>query len=115
MLKNVTDSTFTPEVIQAKEPYLLVFSASWCPTCQRWAPELERLSEELLGKASVGVVDVDTEEGLTRDHSIRSVPHAFLYHKGKQAVRYAPGPVESDRIKADVAALRRGAVGSSIS
>ena len=53
------DGNFETEVIQAEEPVLVDFSATWCGPCQQLSPIIDELAEEYSGKVKVGKVDID--------------------------------------------------------
>ncbi|MEF9962254.1 MAG: thioredoxin [Erysipelotrichaceae bacterium] len=62
---------------------LVDFFATWCGPCKMIAPFLEELEKTFEGKATIVKVDVDQEEGLTKEFSIMSVPTLLLFKDGK--------------------------------
>lgn len=56
------------------KPALIDFYATWCGPCQRFAPILESVSEQYVGKVDIYKVDVDSEEALSSMFNIRSIP-----------------------------------------
>ena len=49
-LKEITDDEFETEVVNADEPVLVDFFATWCPPCQRLLPVLDKLAGEYEGR-----------------------------------------------------------------
>lgn len=57
---------------------LLVFSASWCGPCRQLKPNVEQASTQI----NVKTFDVDNDEGLSSDFSVKSVPTLILVENG---------------------------------
>ena len=55
----INDLNFETEVLGSKVPFLLDFSAVWCGPCKVLTPIVEKLADELVGKARVGKLDID--------------------------------------------------------
>ncbi|HCF94251.1 MAG TPA: thiol reductase thioredoxin, partial [Verrucomicrobia bacterium] len=48
--------------------------ASWCGPCRMIAPVIDEIAEELDGKLKIGKVDVDSNQQLASEFSVRSIP-----------------------------------------
>lgn len=79
---NVTEQTFTNEVIESKIPVLVEFGAHWCGPCQRQLPILESYENNNRGLVKVCKVDIDESNELARKYGIRSVPTIILFKYG---------------------------------
>ena len=55
---NLTTENFEEEVLNAKEPVLVYFWATWCGPCQTMGPVVDELAQELTD-VKVGKVNVD--------------------------------------------------------
>lgn len=84
-IKHLTDGNFDQET---KAGTVLVdFHANWCGPCRMLAPVLEQVAKELQGKASVGKVDIDSEQKTAALFEITSVPTMILFKNGKPVGR----------------------------
>ncbi|GGF70315.1 thioredoxin [Paenibacillus albidus] len=62
---------------------LIDFWAPWCGPCQVQLPIVEELADELKGKANIAKVNVDEEQELAAQFSVRSIPTLLLFKDGK--------------------------------
>jgi thioredoxin 1 len=81
----VTDATFTQEVVNAPGLTVVDFWAPWCGPCRMVAPLLDKLAGQYDGKARVVKVNVDDNQQVSMQYNIRSIP-AILYFKDGKVV-----------------------------
>lgn len=79
----VDESTFNKVVLEAKNPVLVDFWASWCVPCRMVAPIIEELAGEYAGRVSMVKLNVDQGPKLAGKYSIRSIPTLLLFNNGK--------------------------------
>lgn len=83
---HVTNDTFEQEVLQAKEPVLVDFWATWCGPCQMVGPIIEEIAEERTD-IKVCKVDVDENPEIARQYKVFSIPMLFVFKNGEVAAR----------------------------
>ena len=63
----------------------LYFSAPWCGPCRMLGPTMEKVAAEGI---TVEKINIDTEEDLTMEYTVRSVPTVVLVDdSGKEFAR----------------------------
>jgi len=66
---------------------LVDFWATWCGPCQMQGPILQKVAEQVAGRAKVGKCNVDVEQGLAAKFEIRSIPTLVIFKDGKEVER----------------------------
>jgi len=84
-ITNATDDTFTTEVLDAEQPVLVDFWATWCGPCVAMAPLLDNLAVAYEGRAKVVKIDVDKNPAMATKYGVRAMPTLLLF-KGGQVV-----------------------------
>jgi thioredoxin 1 len=102
---NLTTENFEEEVLNAKEPVLVDFWATWCGPCRMQAPILEQLSEEL-DESELKIVKMDVDENPVTPQSfgVMSIP-TLLFKKDGEVVKQVAGVHTKDQIKGILAEL----------
>lgn len=83
MVHTFTTGNFEKEVLKSEVPVLVEFWASWCGPCQRVAPILEDLADDVKEAAKIGKLDVDEEYEIADDLGIMSIPTLIVFKNGK--------------------------------
>lgn len=73
------------------------FNATWCGPCQKLAPILESVSEELATKASFYAIDTDENPDLAMEYRIMSIPAVLILKDGVK-VDMSVGLVSEDEL-----------------
>ncbi len=93
-----TDANFETEVLQSELPVLVDFWAEWCGPCKVIAPSVEELASDFAGRAKVGKLDVDGNQGTAAKYGIRSIPSLLIF-KGGQVVEQIVGAVPKNQLQ----------------
>ena len=78
----VTDDTFSKEVLNSKLPVLVDFWAEWCGPCKMVSPIVEELSNDYNGKVKVTKLDVDSNPQTATNYGIRGIPTLLMFKDG---------------------------------
>ena len=82
---DATEATFESLVLQRslQVPVLVDFWADWCGPCKQLSPVLERLAAEAGGAWVLAKVDVDSNQALSGQLQIQSIPTVLLALGGR--------------------------------
>ena len=78
------------------KPALIDFYASWCGPCQRLAPIIDEVAEELKGRVDIYKVNVDDEEVLAKLFKVRSIPTLVYIPMGELPIVQAGGKTKTE-------------------
>jgi thioredoxin len=80
-VRQATDSSFTDDVLAAREPVIVDFWAPWCKPCKALEPILEAIAVEH-GLGLVGL-NIDEHLGVPSRYGVLSLPTVILFQGGK--------------------------------
>jgi thioredoxin 1 len=86
-VREVSDSSFETDVLQANAPVLVDFWAEWCAPCRALTPTIEAVAEKYAGSANVFKVNVDENPSISQRYGIKGIPTLILFKGGKEEER----------------------------
>ncbi len=93
----LTDAQFKAEVLDATEPVLVDFWATWCAPCIAMEPTLEELAASHQGKLKVVKINIEDHQVSAQTWGVRSLPNFLLFKQGKVVAQIA-GAVSKQKL-----------------
>lgn len=94
----ITDSEFSTEVLDAAQPVLVYFWASWCGPCRLMSPILNSLATQYGDRLKVAKMEVDPNPESVATYSVEGVP-AFRLFKAGTVVESVEGAMSKQRLQ----------------
>jgi thioredoxin 2 len=83
----VTDDSFTREVLAADTSVLVDCWAPWCSPCRTLAPIIEELASDYANGVKIAKLNVDENPVTASQYGIRSIPTMLFFKDGKLVQR----------------------------
>jgi len=99
---DVTDATFTDQVLNSEDTIMVDFWAEWCGPCRAVSPILDQIASEHSSKIKIVKLNVDDNPEIALKYQITSIP-AMKVFKGGEVVKTIIGAKPKPAIEADLA------------
>ena len=78
----LTDDTFSSEVLESDETVLVDFWAPWCGPCRQLMPVIDQLAEANEGSAKICKVNIDDCVQTAMNCKVSSIPTIMVFKGG---------------------------------
>ena len=97
-IKEVSENTFVPEVIEKSKEKLVVvdFWAPWCGPCKALTPILESQATKKKEHLEVVKVNVDENQGIASQLRVQSIPAVFAFSDGQPVDGFMGAKTEAE-------------------
>ncbi|MDE0882472.1 MAG: thioredoxin [Myxococcota bacterium] len=82
-VKHFTDAAFESDVLGNDSVVLVDFWAEWCGPCRAIAPIIDELASDYEGRAVIGKMNVDDNQGVPGNFGIRGIPTMLIFKGGE--------------------------------
>jgi thioredoxin 1 len=100
----ITDATFSAEVLSGNLTVVVDFWASWCGPCRMMSPVVEQAADLYKGKVKFCKINVDENPAMAAQYQAMSIPMLLFFRNGKVIVK-SVGAIPLNQLKAKVDAL----------
>lgn len=94
---SITDTQFETEVLQAEQPVLVYFWASWCGPCKLMSPSIDWAATTYSDRLKVVKIEVDPNPVTVKHYRVEGVPAVRLV-KGTQVMESSEGAISKQKL-----------------
>jgi len=96
----VTDATFTEQVLKSSKPVLIDYWAEWCAPCKQLSPIIEELAGEYGDKVTFLKLNADQNTETTIRYGILGLPTIQVFVGGEVAKQFQGGKTKATLVRA---------------
>ncbi len=86
-LPDVSQSTFSTDVLASPKPVLVDFWAPWCGPCKMLAPVVEKIAGTMGDRVTFVKLNTDEAPSLSGEYQVSGIPCLILFKGGKAVDR----------------------------
>ncbi len=94
----LTDETFSSEVLESDETVLVDFWAPWCGPCRQLMPVIDQLAEANEGSAKICKVNIDDCVQTAMNCKVSSIPTIMVFRGGNMTFN-RPGVLSQEQLQ----------------
>lgn len=94
---SITDTQFETEVLQAKQPVLVYFWASWCGPCKLMSPLIDWAAANYSDRLKVVKMEVDPNPATVKQYQVEGVP-ALRLVQGTELLESSEGAIGKQKL-----------------
>ncbi|ARV61646.1 thiol reductase thioredoxin [Nostocales cyanobacterium HT-58-2] len=95
---SITDAEFETEVLEANQPVLVYFWASWCGPCQLMSPVINSAATTYSDRLKVVKMEVDPNPVTVKQYQVEGVP-ALRLIQGDKLLVSTEGVISKDKLQ----------------
>jgi thioredoxin 2 len=103
---DITDETFSKEVLSYSGAVFMDFWAPWCAPCRTMEPILEELASKYAGGVKFVKLNIDENPITASQYNIRNIPAMLLFKDGTLANRLV-GALSKEEIERQLLAIMK--------
>jgi thioredoxin 1 len=93
----INDKTFDKEVLQETSFVLVDYWLSWCDSCQKISPVLEKIAQSYASHIKTAKLDVDECAKTQMKYGVQNIPTLMLFRNGEIIARKV-GPLSKGQL-----------------
>jgi thiol-disulfide isomerase/thioredoxin len=104
-VKEIQESQYSGEVVDAKQPVVLDFFSTECPPCEALAPKYEAVADQFAGKVAFLKIFRQGNRELATKLGVTGSPTLVFFKDGREVGTRLTGDIKRSELKAAVEAL----------
>ncbi len=85
LIQEISDNTFSEDVLKSESAVLVDFWAPWCGPCKALGPVVESLAEAYSDKMTFAKFNIDESPETPAQYGIKAIPTIAIFKDGKPA------------------------------